>query len=57
MIPEKKWTIAQDKIEEKHDAAKDKLPEKQAVGTCDENNVKFVFDDVNLELISWIILL
>ncbi len=57
MIPEEKRTIAQDKIEEKHDAAKDKLPEKQAVGTCDKNNVKFVFDDVNLELISWIILL
>ncbi len=57
MIPEEKLTIAQDKIEEKHDAAKDKLLEKQAVGTCDENNVKFVFDDVNLELISWIILL
>ncbi len=57
LIPEEKRTIVQDQIEEKPDAAKAKFQEKQAAGTYDKNNVKFVFDDVNLELISWIILL
>ncbi len=51
MTPEEKRAVAQDKIEEKRNTAKAKLQEKQAVGTYDENNVKFVSDDVNLELI------